>query len=190
NVADVPDLARLTITNSTISDNSATANGGGIYNQGNAQFQIGSTVLNAGSSGENIFNGGQATSLGYNLSSDDGAGILTGTGDQINTDPMLGPLQDNGGPTFTHALLPGSPAIDAGDPSFAPPPSFDQRGPGFDRVVDGRIDKGSFEVQSGGTATPTPTATPGFTPTPTPTPQGTPTPTLTVQVTVRTNPAG
>src|SRR5882757_8839066 len=134
NAADVPDLARLTITNSTISDNSATANGGGIYNQGNAQFQIGSTVLNAGSSGENIFNGGQATSLGYNLSSDDGAGILIATGDQINTDPMLGPLQDNGGPTFTHALLPGSPAIDAGDPSFAPPPSFDQRGPGFDRV--------------------------------------------------------
>jgi hypothetical protein len=40
----------------------------------------------------------------------DGAGILTGPGDQINTDPILGPLQDNGGPTFTHALLPGSPA--------------------------------------------------------------------------------
>ena len=159
NVADVPDLARLTITNSTISDNSATANGGGIYNQGNAQFQIGSTVLNAGSSGENIFNGGQATSLGYNLSSDDGGGILIGTGDQINTDPMLGPLQDNGGPTFTHALLPGSPAIDAGDPSFAPPPFFDQRGPGFDRVSGGRIDIGSFEVQVGGTPTPTPTAT-------------------------------
>ena len=131
--------ATLTITNSTISDNSATANGGGIYNQGNAQFQIGSTVLNAGSSGENIFNGGQATSLGYNLSSDDGGGILIGTGDQINTDPMLGPLQDNGGPTFTHALLPGSPAIDAGDPSFVPPPFFDQRGPGFDRVSGGGL---------------------------------------------------
>ena len=174
NVADVPDLARLTITNSTISDNSATANGGGIYNQGNAQFQIGSTVLNAGSSGENIFNGGQATSLGYNLSSDDGAGILIGTGDQINTDPMLGPLQDNGGPTFTHALLPGSPAIDAGDPSFAPPPTFDQRGPGFPRVSGSGIDIGSFEVQAGGTPTPTPRPSPtpriGPTPRPRPTP--------------------
>ena len=62
--------------------------------------------------------GGTVTSLGYNLSSDDGGGYLTGPGDQINTDPLIGPLQDNGGPTFTHALLPGSPAIDAGDPNF------------------------------------------------------------------------
>jgi hypothetical protein len=179
NVADVPNLARLTITNSTISDNSATANGGGIYNQGNAQFQIGGTVLNAGSSGENIFNGGQATSLGYNLSSDDGAGILIGTGDQINTDPLLGPLQDNGGPTFTHALLPGSPAIDAGDPSFAPPPTFDQRGPGFPRVSGSLIDIGSFEVQAGGTPTPTPTSTSTATATASPTPTSTATATAT-----------
>jgi hypothetical protein len=57
-------------------------------------------------------------------------------------------LHDNGGPTFTHELLPGSPAIDAGDPNFTPPPFFDQRGPGFDRVVNARIDKGSFEVQT------------------------------------------
>src|SRR5882757_2402542 len=169
-------LASVIVSNSTLSDNSATANGGGIYNQGNAQFQVGSTVLNAGSSGENIFNGGQATSLGYNLSSDDGAGILIGTGDQINTDPMLGPLQDNGGPTFTHALLPGSPAIDAGDPSFAPPPSFDQRGPGFDRVSGSRIDIGSFEVQVGGTPTPTATGRPSPTPRLAPTPRPRPTP--------------
>lgn len=85
----------------------------------------------------------------------DGAGILTGPGDQINTDPMLGPLQDNGGPTFTHELLPGSPAIYAGDPSFAPPPFFDQR----DRVSGSRVDIGSFEVQVGGTPTPTSTPT-------------------------------
>ena len=78
---------------------------------------------------ENIFNnGGTVTSDGYNLSSDDGGGYLTGPGDQINTDPLLSPLQDNGGPTFTHALLPGSPAIDAGDPAFTPPPFNDQRG--------------------------------------------------------------
>ena len=42
--------------------------------------------------------------------------VLKSIGDQNNTDPMLGPLQDNGGPTLTHALLTGSPAIDAGDP--------------------------------------------------------------------------
>ena len=56
------------------------------------------------------------------------------------------PQQNNRGPTFTHALLPGSPAIDAGDPSFTPPPYFDQRGLPFVRVVNGRIDIGSLEA--------------------------------------------
>jgi hypothetical protein len=90
---------------------------------------------------------GTVTSRGYNLSSDNGGGFLTATGDQINTNPMLGPLQNNGGPTFTHALLSGSPAINAGDPVFSPPPTFDQRGPGYPRVSGGRIDVGSFELQ-------------------------------------------
>jgi len=60
--------------------------------------------------------------------------------------------------------LTGSPAIDAGDPNFTPPPYYDQRGPDFWRVRNGRIDVGSFEVQAGSTPTPTPTAT--ATPTP------------------------
>jgi len=119
---------------------------------------IGNSVFKAGSSGTNIVNTGTGASQGYNISSDDGGGYLTGPGDQINTDPLLGPLQNNGGPTFTHALLPGSPAIDAGNPNFTPPPFYDQRGLGFDRVRNGRIDIGSFEVQFG--PTPTPTATP------------------------------
>ena len=78
-------------------------------------MEIGNTILD-GNSGANI--DGTATSLGYNISSDDGGGNLTGPGDQINTAPLIGNLQDNGGPTLTHALLPGSPAIDAGDPNF------------------------------------------------------------------------
>ena len=90
------------------------------------------------------------TSLGYNISSDDGSGHFDWSGGQPLADPMLGPFQDNGGPTLTHALLPGSPGINAGDPGFTPPPFFDQRGPGFKRVVNSRIDKGSFEVQTGG----------------------------------------
>jgi hypothetical protein len=166
----------LTMTNSTLSGNSAGVSGGGIYNsnqQGLAGLDLGSTILNAGGSGENIFNdAGTVTSHGYNLSSDNGGGYLIGLGDQINTDPMLGPLQDNGGPTFTHALLPGSPAINAGDPSFTPPPLYDQRGPGFDRIVNGRVDIGSFEVQG---STPTPTPTPTLTPRPSPTPRPRPT---------------
>jgi len=141
----------LQIANSTISGNSAVS-GGGVYNVpdqfGAATIETGNTIFDAGASGENIFNdAGTVTSHGYNLSSDDGGGYLTGTGDQINTDPLLGPLQNNGGPTFTHALLLRSPAIDAGDPSFTPPPSSDQRGSPFVRVFSGRIDIGSFEAQ-------------------------------------------
>jgi hypothetical protein len=119
-----------------------------MYSGYRANLEIGSTILNAGATGGNITSFlGTVNSLGYNLSSDDGGGFLTATGDQTNTNPMLGPLQDNGGPTFTCALLPGSPAINAGDPNFTPPPDFDQRGPGFPRVVCGRIDIGAFEVQ-------------------------------------------
>ena len=106
-------------------------------------------------------------SQGYNVSSDDGAGYLNGPGDHINTDPQLGPLQDNGGLTFTHALLPGSPAINAGDPNFVGPPDNDQRGHGYDRIRNGQLDVGSFEVQ-GPLPTPTPTPTPRVRATPAP----------------------
>src|SRR5207302_984726 len=145
--------ATLTLNNSTFGGNSAGYHGGGIYN-GSGMVTIRHTILNAGALGENLFNAyGSVSSLGYNLSSDNGGGLLTATGDQINTDPLLGPLQDNGGPTFTHELLNGSPAIDAGDPnfnpnSFNPPMVYDQRGTGFNRVVNGRIDIGAFEVQA------------------------------------------
>lgn len=65
--------------------------------------------------------------------------------------PLLGPLADNGGPTLTHALLGGSPAIDAGDPAAAG--GNDQRGTPFLRVFDGdgvngaRVDMGALEAQ-------------------------------------------
>jgi len=159
------------ISNSTFSGNSAGGGGGSIHNAA-ATVELIDSILKAGTLGGNILNqSGTITSSGYNLSDDAAGGYLTGPGDQINTDPMLGPLQDNGGPTFTRALLPGSPAIDAGDPNFTPPPFFDQRGPGFDRIVNGRIDIGSFEVQG---STPSPTSTPSATPTSTPTPTPTP----------------
>ncbi len=65
----------------------------------------------------------------------------------INADPLLGPLADNGGPTATHALSAGSPALDAGnnDAGF----DTDQRGPGFTRVFNGRADIGAIEMQDG-----------------------------------------
>jgi predicted outer membrane repeat protein len=114
---------------STFSGNSA-ALGGGIFIQGvggTAQVQITTTIFKTGLSGANIVNNGGTVSsaFGYNLSSDNGGGVLTNSTDKLNTDPLLGPLADNGGPTLTHALLPGSPAIDQGK-SFGQ--TTDQRG--------------------------------------------------------------
>jgi predicted outer membrane repeat protein len=93
---------------------------------------------------------GTLTSLGYNIiGSTDGCAV-TGVpaGNLTGVDPLLGPLADNGGPTATRALLPGSPAIDAGHPArseHAPRAcrSTDQRG--FPRV--GRCDIGAYEAQ-------------------------------------------
>jgi len=130
----------VTVVNSTVAGNSA-AICGGVCGE---TVEIGNTILNANAP-ENI--DGTVTSHGYNISSDDGGGHLNGPGDQINTDPLLGPLQDNGRPTFTHLPLLGSPAIDAGDPNFMPPPFRDQRGPCFHRVFGRRIDIGSIETQ-------------------------------------------
>jgi hypothetical protein len=148
-----PINAELTVSNSTISGNSAP-NGGGIFSRW--LLTIGSTILQAGASGANILSSGATvTSLGYNLSSDDASALLNQTGDQNNTDPKLGPLQDNGGPTFTQALLPGSPAIDKGK-NFSGS-TTDQRGTGFARTFDDPsianasggdgTDIGAFEVQ-------------------------------------------
>jgi predicted outer membrane repeat protein/parallel beta-helix repeat protein len=74
---------------------------------------------------------------------------ITVTGTALATDPLLGPLTDNGGPTQTHALLVGSPAIDAGPtpvPTF-PGNEYDQRGPDYTRAVNGTTDIGAYEVQ-------------------------------------------
>jgi hypothetical protein len=78
----------------------------------------------------------------------------------MDVDPLLGGLLDNGGPTLTHAPLEGSPAIDAGNPNAAAGeggvPLFDQRGATWSRVVDAPgvegsgIDIGAFEIQLGG----------------------------------------
>ena len=74
--------------------------------------------------------------------------------DIISANPGLGPLQDNGGLTLTHALLPGSPAINGGNnnlilrETFTIPILYDQRFSPFSRIVGGRVDIGAFEVQS------------------------------------------
>jgi hypothetical protein len=85
---------------------------------------------------------GATSDLGHNLSSDGSCAF--GPGSFNNTDPKLGPLANNGGPTLTMALLPSSPAIDAGDTSLSP--ATDQRG--FPRPVGLVADIGAFEYGS------------------------------------------
>jgi serine/threonine protein kinase/WD40 repeat protein len=84
----------------------------------------------------------------------DQGGYVNGGGNVIGLNPFLGPLADNGGPTKTHAILAGSPAIDAGDKSGTQPPlEFDQRGAPFRRIISGpddstpQSDMGAFELQ-------------------------------------------
>ena len=116
--------AIATLTNVTITNNTALPTyGGGIQNGSTGPITLRNTIVANSSSGQAC--SGTITSNGHNLSSDNTCGF-TGTGDLNNTDPLLGPLQDNGGPTSTHALLPGSPAIDTADPANFP--STDQRG--------------------------------------------------------------
>jgi len=87
--------------------------------------------------------GGLTSGVNGNIVGDGLGGVL-----DINT-VLETTLADNGGPTLTHALLDGSPAVNAGDPDFdsgAVP--FDQRAAGFARVTSGRVDIGAFEYGS------------------------------------------
>ena len=135
--------ANLVMNNSTVSGNSA----GGI-NGGTATLQ---NSIVANNSGKDC--GGTITSHGYNLSSDSTCN-LNGPGDMNNSNPNLGPLQNNGGPTKTMALPSGSPAIDAGNPSGCTDGSghllkTDQRGlPRPDKEDSGGCDMGAYERQS------------------------------------------
>ena len=123
----------LTVTNSTFAENVApagTASGILVATFGAAANATLTNNVLAGFGGAfacAIEGGGAATitSGGSNVISD-GSCNPNGTTDQSNTDALLGPLADNGGPTLTHALLAGSPAIDAADAAVCP--ATDQRG--------------------------------------------------------------
>jgi hypothetical protein len=135
------------ISSSTISGNSA-ANGGGIAN---AVVTFRNSIV-ANNKGGNCYNS-TLTSNGYNLSSDNTCNFNE-AGDLNNTDPKLGPLQNNDGPTKTMALLPGSQAIDAGNPLGCTDGNghllkTDQRGkPRPDKEDSSACDMGAFERQS------------------------------------------
>jgi uncharacterized repeat protein (TIGR01451 family) len=108
--------ATLALMSTTLADNAA-GTGGGLHNNGTGAITARNTIVANSLNGGDCFNNGtgSTTSLGNNLASDGSClAFFTHPTDQNNTDPLLGPLQDNSGDTHTHALLLGSPAIDAG----------------------------------------------------------------------------
>ncbi|QDV47458.1 Galactosyltransferase [Stieleria neptunia] len=129
-----------TITNTTIHQNSATL-GGGIYNNGGTATLQNTIVAGNPSGGDLISTTAPGSFSGTNNLVGDG-NVPSGLLNTLTSDPLLGPLQNNGGPTATHALLPGSPAINTGAASGAP--VTDQRGVTRDAVPD----IGAFEVHS------------------------------------------
>jgi len=136
------DTGTATLVNCTIANNTATT-GGGIVNDGTLNLR--NTIV-AGSGGGDCVNSGSVATNVNNLIQDGSCSPA------VSGDPKLGPLQDNGGPTFTHALLTGSPAIDAGDDSVLGDPlnlSTDQRGIGFARLVCAHVDIGAYEFAGG-----------------------------------------
>jgi len=145
-----------TIANSTLYDNSGP-HGGGINNGGTINT-IANTIV-ANNSGSNNCYGTASITDTKNLT--DGSGCVTwGWDNTLDPASHLDPLADNGGPTQTIALLPGSPAIDAGDNATcaaAPVNNLDQRGK--PRPVDSDAngsaicDIGAFEYQRSITAT-------------------------------------
>ncbi|MBV9495282.1 MAG: right-handed parallel beta-helix repeat-containing protein, partial [Acidobacteria bacterium] len=136
--------AALQIEESTITGNSAATSGGNL-SIGAVPTTINNTVIANGTAptGPDAATGGSNVTMNYSLLENTSGATFAGSGNITGVDPNLGPLQDNGGPTFTERPGPGSPLLDAGDPAFVPPPATDQRG--LARVYNGRIDIGSLE---------------------------------------------
>ncbi|MFC2108423.1 right-handed parallel beta-helix repeat-containing protein [Candidatus Bipolaricaulota bacterium] len=134
-----------TVTNCTFSANMA-GSGGGIHNN-SASPTVMNTIL-AGNIPDDCYVCAKSTfnSSGYNLEGGTSCGCTALT-DQQNTNPMLGPLADNGGPSETHALLPGSPAIDTIPWPYNDAPSTDQRGFPRPYGLGGFADIGAVEMQ-------------------------------------------
>jgi CSLREA domain-containing protein len=153
--------------NATVSGNTADVLGGGISNLGSATLNNSTVVTNTltgvDNDGQLVFMNsliannagpdcqGTLTSRGFNLIRIVDGCTFDGdtSGDLLNMDPALGPLADNGGPTFTHALLAGSAALDAANPTTpgSPDPACeatDQRG--VTRPQGPRCDIGAYEA--------------------------------------------
>ena len=165
----------MTITNSTLSSNSATAGGGALFSAAGSTLVMNNVTISGNSTSGGSDGGGIQIAAGASATlantilannqasgpSEDCAGTVTSLGDNLvevatgctglganditGVDPLLGPLQDNGGRTLTHALLAGSPALDAG--GFTACELTDQRG--LERPQGPACDIGAFELFPG-----------------------------------------
>ncbi|MEL6110486.1 MAG: right-handed parallel beta-helix repeat-containing protein, partial [Planctomycetota bacterium] len=153
----------LVVQNSTIVRNTSNVTDGGgiVVADGSVQVENSIVAENTAAGSASDFQrnatGGTLTINHSLIGNADGLGTIDGNvGNLTGTeaaplDPLLADLADNGGPTLTHALLPDSPAINAGDNALAVdadgnPLQFDQRGEGFSRVSVGVVDMGAFEA--------------------------------------------
>jgi hypothetical protein len=156
----------VTLTNSSVNSNSVSglvqSEGGGIFSEATGTVNARNSLI-ASNSSTILAPDVRATvsSQGHNLigNGTGSSGFSGAAGDQVGTsgspiNPLLAPLGNNGGPTQTRALLPGSPAIDTGDNCVSQNPgclttplSSDQRGTGFLRNSGAAVDIGAFEVQ-------------------------------------------
>jgi large repetitive protein len=156
----------ITLTNATVTNNRASLGGG--INRTGGTVTLRNTIVSGNFQGASPsttaddINGTVDASSSFNLIGAGGSGGLSNgvNNNQVGvSNALLAPLGNYGGPTLTHALLPGSPAIDAGSNALLPPDTFDldgdnnlaeplpvdQRGPGFLRVLNSVVDIGAFE---------------------------------------------
>ena len=126
------------ITNSTFSENAAVNGGAGIYNTNNGTLEIKNTIIANATAGSECINAGGAIATNLKNLIEDGT-----CSPDYSGDPSLGPLADNDGHTQTHALLPGSPAMEMADPDACP--ATDQRG--VDRPQGDECDIGAYEFE-------------------------------------------
>jgi hypothetical protein len=163
-IANAADCCELTLTNCTVSDNEADNNGGGIYHMWGT-VTLNHSIVSGNTStgtGNEVWNNDTVNADDYNLfgdSSETDAQAFDGFAPTVPTDinatsdgtntalgDILDPLADNGGPTETHALVPGSPAIDY-IPTGQCNVATDQRGVPRPQPTGGNCDVGAFEFQ-------------------------------------------
>ena len=154
----------FSVRHTTIAYNTAegiAASGGGIWTAHDISLDhvlVAANTAPAGNGPDIEIDGPAAITANYSFVGNNlGSGLAEGQPDPNGNliggpvggglDPGLLPLADNGGPTWTHNLLPSSLAKDAGDTGNPLLPEYDQRGPGFPRLVNDRVDIGSIELQ-------------------------------------------